>query len=334
MENTKVTESRRAKVKESPFRYVPRTVLRLESVVKPDKVVQRRRMDDLVRALNQGERGGIGPFEIDVLDWVNKLRYVTTEMIMDLYEGGYLLSGWRSVKKDKLPDIFNRLEKYQLVNLSRFTSVDENGCVNSSEYSSGRIVSLDRQGSNVLNELGIRASFNPFDIYQNGNTVKGYLATNQWLVYWLKNHPEEVKNNYATARVLFLLTTERNGARIYATVTCSGKTMLAEPLRRCDEFMKDQNQKEVFNKLERLVNILDNPNDIYCEMEAVHFEGRPIITYVCEDEAHIGEAWEMLREETKKYPQQEIWLTSDLRIYNDTLQEEEKFVRCKAGEIL
>lgn len=334
MESTKVTESRRAKVKESPFRYVPRTVLRLESVVKPEKVVQKRRMDDLVRALNQGERGGIGPFEIDVLDWVNKLRYVTTEMIMDLYEGGYLLPGWRSVKRDKLPDIVNRLEKYQLVNLSRFTSVDENGRVNSSEFSSGRIVSLDRQGSTLLNELGIRATFNPFDIYQNGSMVKGYLAVNQWLVYWLKEHKEEVKNNYATERVLFLMTTERSGARVYATVTCGGKTMWAEPIRRCDEFMKDQYQKDVFYKLERLVNILDNPNDIYCEMEAVHLESRPIITYVCEDEAHMAEAWEMLREETKKYPQQEIWLTSDLRIYNDTLQVEERFIRYKAGEEL
>ena len=72
----------------------------------------------LVSALNKGSLGGIGPFEINILEWIAKLRYVTSTMLIDLIKAGYVSFGWRSeVTQAKLSKIINRMSNYGLITL-------------------------------------------------------------------------------------------------------------------------------------------------------------------------------------------------------------------------
>lgn len=77
--------------------------------------------------------------------------------------------------------------------------------------------------------------YNAFDIFQDGNTVKRILATNQWLIYWLRTYKDEVGENFETSCVIQLKGIY-TGARFYATVTINDCPMVAEPVRRTEDF--------------------------------------------------------------------------------------------------
>lgn len=330
-ENMNTSEKRTNKLgrvqnaNESPFRFVPQTVLRLESALESEKNEKgkkntyRRQEVDLVEALTKGPNGGgIGPFEIMIVSWVERLRYVTSSMLLDLIHGGYISKGWREkITKDKMRTAINRLARYNLVEMTRFVSVDENGVPLSSSKSAGRVYTLGSLGSTMLREMGKATShYHAFDIYQDGNAVKRYLAANQWLIYWLINFPEQVGENYRTNGVVYQYGSDLQGARFYATVTCNECTMIAEPVRRVEEFEDKANKGWQRGKLNRLLELFNNTDKLYSGQEEIMFPDRPVIVYVCEDDDHIREVWKMISDIAAANPQQEIWLTSDQRIFN------------------
>lgn len=326
-EKTKNKLGRVQNATESPFRFVPQTVLRLEKSLTEDgenakgrKGRGRRLEGDLVEALTKGPNGGgIGPFEIMIVSWVERLRYSTSTLIIDLVRGGYISKGWREkIKKDKMVTAINRLERYDLVEISRFVSVDENGIpLDANSKSVGRVYTLGRLGSTMLREMGKATSYyHAFDMYQDGNTVKRYLSANQWLVYWLINFPEQIGENYRTSGVVYRYGSDLQGARFYATVTCNDCTMVAEPIRRVEEFEDKSNKAWVRGKLNRFLELFSNMDDLYSGQEKVVFPNRPVIVYVCEGDDHIREVWNMISDIALAHPEQEIWLTSDQRIFN------------------
>lgn len=311
---------------ESPFRFVPQTVLRLETALDEDgknekgkKNVHKRLEADLVEALTKGPNGGgIGPFEIMIVSWVERLRYVTSAMLLDLIHGGYISRGWREkITKDKLRIATNRLARYNLVEVTRFVSVDENGIPLSSSKSAGRVFTLGSTGSTMLREMGKATShYRAFDVYQDGNAVKRYLTANQWLVYWLINFPEQIGENYRTNGVVYQYGSDLQGARFYATVTCNDCTMVAEPVRRVEEFEGKTHKARVRRKLNRFLELFNNMGELYTGQDEVIFPDRPVVVYVCEDDEHIREVWKMISDIALENPKQEIWLTSDQRIFN------------------
>lgn len=303
----------------SSFVFYPRTVLRAVDSSEGSGSDSKRKLFDLVSALNKGSLGGIGPFEINILEWIAKLRYVSSTMLVDLIKAGYVSFGWRSeVTQAKLSKIISRMADYQLITLTRFVTVNDDGSLDSSNYSVMRIITLGRNGSILLHELGKSVTrYNAFDIFQDGNTVKRFLTANQWLIYWLRTYKDEIGGNYETSCIIHLKGVEYVGARIYAAVTINDCPMIAEPVRRVEEFEIDSNKQWLREKIERLSLLFGNLDQLYHGKDEISFPQRPIIVLVCEDDDHMREVWEFIKLLPEIISQnQEIWFSSDLRIFN------------------
>lgn len=302
----------------SPFVFYPRTVLRSVNFSVGKGADSKKNLFDLVSAINKGSLGGIGPFEINILEWIAKLRYVSSTMLLDLIKAGYVSFGWRSdVTQAKLAKIISRMADYGLITLTRFMTVNDDGSLDNNTYAIMRIITLGRNGSILLHELGKHTSrYNAFDIFQDGNTVKRFLTANQWLVYWLKTYKNEIGEEYETSCIIHLKGAEYVGARIYATVTINGYPIIAEPVRRVEELEIESNKQWLREKLERLSLMFDNLDQLYHGKNEISFPQRPIIVIICENDEHILEARESIKPILPDLKNQEIWFTSDLRIFN------------------
>ncbi|MCB6420658.1 hypothetical protein [[Clostridium] scindens] len=298
----------------SALRFFPHTVLRI------DNNKEKKRMYELVNAMSKGSIGGIGPFEINILEWVSRLRYVSSTMLLDLLKGGYVSTGWRkSISQAKLAKVISRMNLFDLVSICKFVSVDENGLAkeDGSMRSIMRILTLGKAGNTMLHELGRNGSkYNAFDTYQDGNTVKKYLSANQWLIYWLTTYPAAIDGNYETTEVIYQKGANFDGARFYATVTCNDCTMVAEPQRRVDDFEEENDQYWIKHKYNRFINLFSNLDELYLGQEEISFSQRPILVYICEDDEHMQEVFQVLSENISSHPEQEVWFTTDLRIFN------------------
>lgn len=303
----------------SSFIFYPRTVLRVVDSVETnpsDNKAGKYGLFDLVSAMNKGSLGGIGPFEISILEWIGRLRYVTSTMVLDLIKAGYVTYGWRSdVTQAKLSKIINRMANFNLINITRFVTLDDKGNVENSSIM--RVYTLGLNGSILLHELEKTTSrYSPFDIFQDGNTVKRYLASNQWLIYWLKAWKEAIGENYETSNVIQLKGTTYLGARIYAMATINDYTMVAEPIRRVEDFEVDHAKQMLCEKVGRLITMFNNPDQLYRGKDEMSFALRPIIVFICEDDDHILNVWDAIKNVLPDDECQIVWFTTDLRIYN------------------
>ncbi len=301
----------------SSFIFYPRTVLRAAEVSGTNGGTFSKKPIDLVKALNKGSLGGIGSFEINLLEWIEKLRYTTNTTLLDLIRAGYVSFGWRNnITQKKLSTIISRMSIYGLVTLTRFMTVNDDGTLENEKHSVMRVITMGQNGSTLLHELGKNTSrFNPFDTFQDGNTVKRYLTANQWLVYWLTTYREEIGENYETSCILTQKGTNYTGARTYATVTLNNCTMIAEPIRRVEDFEIEHNKQWLCEKIERMILMFNNMDQLYYGKYKINFPQRPIIVLICEDDMHINEVWEIIRPILENY-NQAIWFTSDLKIFN------------------
>lgn len=316
----------------SDFVYYPHSMLRPDTDV--EGVSKKKNLSVLATALDKGTKGGIGQFEINALWWVSKLRYMTGTMLQDLAAHGYVSFGWReNVSSKKLGDITRRMSEYNMITKSRFCCLDEDGNEIESSKSIARIMTLAPNGSTLLRELGKEVNiYNPFTVLQDGNTVKRYLVANQWLIYWLRAYKERVGENYESAVLLQQKGAQFTVARIYASVTVDGVTMVAEPIRRVGEFEVKENKRLVLNKLGRMIQMFRNLDQLYCYNQKIDFPSRPVIVLLCEDDEHIKEVLEMLSELMKDNPQQEFWFSTDLRVFNMEYIGQ-RFLKAENGEL-
>lgn len=297
------------------FAFVPHSILKLV----PVEHSKENNTQKIIRALNSPQ-GGIGNFEIELLDWISKLKYVSKTMILDLVLSGYISRENReSITANKMSDVMNRLYKYDLIEMSRFTSVDDTGAsIEEGSHSIYRIHTLGATGYNLLREMGRHPERrNPFGVLADGNTVKKHLSATQWLGYWLTHYSMEDILDYSINTIVNQMGLQWNGAKIYAGVTLDSLSLVAEPVRRCEEFEKEDNRTEIREKLLRLIGMFDNEDQLYtAKREQVVFSTRPVITYISEDDEHMKELVECIEDIMEAHPQQEVWFTTDLRMFN------------------
>ena len=294
------------------FKFVPHTMMRLENS-------GRNSARALELAMTNPETSGIGSFEIEVLDWVSQLKYSTKAMLLDLVLSGFISLGRREkISADKMTGVLDRLQKYDLIDLLRFVAVDDEGKVMNKNKSVARINTLGRTGQLLLKELGRRPRTRDyFANFVDGDTVKRYLTANQWLIYWLTHYSRDEIVSYCPAQILNYMGREWNGARVYAAVDMKKKSMIAEPARRCEEFERESLTEERRSKFLRYVQMFDHPDQLYnMDREKISFSGRPVICYLCEDEEHVGEIAESLRDLIAEHPQQEVWFAADPWMFN------------------
>ena len=180
-----------------------------------------------------------------------------------------------------------------------------------------------------MSELNRVHHYNPFDVYQNGNFVKSILAANQWLVYWLSSYPNEIKDNYETSKVIHALGAEKSGARIYSMIRCNDITVIGEPVRRTYEFDKEQDSLDIQEKLQRLFYLIDFKGDLYTNSGYKPIEFNigiePVICYICEDDLHIKDMWNIIKPVSLEDTSKKIWFTTDARLFNYSHENERFF---------
>lgn len=297
----------------SDFVFVPHSMLRPNTNV--DETFEFKKLNSVAVALSKGQKGGIGPFEINTLWWISKLRYVTNTMLSELAAHGYISLGWRD--SVKISNVTKKMGEYNMIIRSSFYCLDENGEKHDSSKSTSTIFTLAPNGSILLKELGKDVNkYNPFTVLQDGNTVKRYLVANQWLIYWLMSYKDKIGENYESAMMLQRKGEEFSVVRTYASVTIDDITMIAEPIRRVEEFEKKENENFLIDKLQRMIKILDNPNQIYSFERRIIYTKRPIIVLLCEDDEHIKSIIEVISDIMNENPKQEFWFSTDLRIFN------------------
>lgn len=316
----------------SPLVFVPNTVLRVEQYIEKHEQIKSNKktlsnnnipVDLLVSALTQNDF--ISDFELDVLTWINRLRYVTTTMLMDLYISGYIAPTSRKITKDKFAKTVNRMQKYNLVSVTRFASFDDVSQIFDSK-SANRIYTLEKNGFLILKELGRDAEYIALDKYQDGNIVKGYMAANQHLIRWLSAYPSYIKNNYETNHVVRSIGSKKIGARLGGLVRCGENTVIIEAVRRTDRWTYDENCQFSRDKLTRIIKLIEDHDNLYHRStlggSEVKYElgENPIICYTCEDEEHMHEIWSIIKPIAIANPNQRIWFTHDLNIYNDSAE--------------
>lgn len=312
----------------SIFKYYPNTVLR----VKDTKEAGTGNWKQLILGMSKEEQPLFSDFEFDILSWIDRLRYMTKSMITDLYMASYISMGWRDVNTNKLSTVVRNLNKYNLISRNYFVSLGNDKETENSKCIA-EIYTLGGNGARLLREIGRPARYNQFDNFQDGNVVKCYLSANQWLIFMLKNYKDIIKNDYMLNQIIYLMSSERSGARIYAGVNLKNKFIIAEPWRRVDPIINDNNNKEVIDKLLRFIKIFDNPDDIFTsDWSKVKYHTRPVICFVCEDDAHINELVPVVSSAIVDHPQQEIWFTTDLKTFNEDV-EGSRFVKL-LGETL
>ncbi len=305
-----------ANAENSDFRYITGSVLVDDGSV-PES--SRKNIHILAAVITKGDKGGIGPFEFGVLKWVARLRYATTVMIQELTYYGYIDTGWREkIKRDKYPDIIKRMLTFDMLQRSRFGALDEEGNIKNESYSVSKVLTVGKNGGSVLKEFSVDGSrYNSFDTIRDAHTVKSCLTVNQWLIYWLGAFKGRVGDNFDNSFIIKRIGAETTAAKLYATVQLDDKVLVGEAVRRCAENAKEVSLDMLRNKLERMIDIFDHPDETYRETKKISYPSRPVINLICEDDEHIKEVYGEIKDIMDRNPLQQIWFTHDLRVFNE-----------------
>lgn len=312
----------------SSFKFVPQTVLQLEPGKKKEST------NALIGAINKGE---IGSFELEMLDWISKLKYSTKAMIMDLILSGYISLGKREkISADKISIIFERLYRYNLIDLTRLVAISDEGvALDENRRSVMRVNTLGKTGHILLKEIGRHPQKRDvFTVLADGNTVKKCLSANQWLIYWLTHFTKEQIRDYSIVQLVNMVGVQWSAARIYATVNMEKKTMIAEPVKRCEAFEVKKEDEMMRDKFLRFAIMFENLDKLYsATREPIIYTSRPVITYLCEDDEHVEDVVGNLKPLLKEYPAQEVWFTTDLRMFNYSMKGQ-RFKRLEGDQLV
>lgn len=312
-----------------PFRFVPHTVIRPLDMDKDSTIDKDPKNSDkakLMKIVNLMSAGKISSFEISLLYWIARLKFSNRAMLTDLLRGAFIdrtrvvNTNLKDLMQNKLTLLFN----YNLINRAQFLSLDESG---QDIVSKGTFVYLlNKIGGTTLTEIGMTdVKYNAFDILQDGNTVKKIMATNQWLIFMLTHFPKEaIGENFETSNVFHLMADEHYGARFLGTVVCNNETLVGEAVRRVEDFEMHTHKNFLREKFERFIKIFNKFTEIYIKRnnggrDKFIIPKRPILVYICEDDKHINEVYSMLSDTMNRNPEQEIWFTTDLRIFNSEM---------------
>ena len=273
----------------------------------------------------------VSPMQMSALTWINNLRYATNNMIIDLVESGWIPKDTQfSFTRSKLNQRLAEMSSYDLIDISKFVTMHEAHPDDSASEALANIYTLGVKGKTLLSELGRDFMYNAFALFQEGNVIKAILAANQWLVYWLSCYPQEFRSSqyYEFSRVIYLRDVDRSGARLHATVSFGDVVLIGEPVRR--EKNEDELASWITNKMSRLIMLFSaEPDKLYSrtfKTSTICFSSRPIICLICEDEDHARAVHKYLCPLLDSNPEQEVWYTTDLKMFNYNQEGQRFFV--------
>lgn len=290
----------------NPLEYYPNTELRIIGGEKRKVIIN--------YTYNMINRGHFTYFHMDILKWIGILRYAKSSNLIQLNARGYI---GESFSAKRVKSSIDTLYKCGLVNRSKAVTVDENtgNILNTAGW---QILTLDRMGVNLLKSVyGNEYKIDNYALLRDYTTIRSNLSTNQWLIYWLTQYPEHVKNNYRLDRIIYKKSIEFVGAKIDAYVNIKGHELVAESVRKNDLLIDKMEIGNLRFKLERLIDLFDNLDQLYSKYESVKFEERPIIMLIFESFDHMKEIYENIKDILDNNPSQKVYFTTDIKMYND-----------------
>ncbi len=303
----------------NPFQYIPNSVFWPEHRV-VEKGVGVRDNNSAVKNFGIALRSGnVGRFELDVLSWITKLVYVKNTMILDLIKGGYIKNpGTFSITLSKIGEKLLRMHKYNLVDIYRLASIDDEGNINSKSIH--RIYTITNYGHNQLKDIGRESAFNPFVVLQDADTIKQRLSLNQWLIKWITCFSKYI-NRYLLNKVLVAKIPMLYAARINAVVECNYQPVFAMPIRRGNDWNHARKSGEFSNKFQRITNLILHYTDIYYDNQNAEFVKKPVFVIIGEDIEHCIEIFHEIKNficvSSEHDILVEIWFCYDLDVYNN-----------------
>ena len=314
-ENKPVNEYKRVlQTEKSPFIYYPNTKIRVKEISKNKAVVYYR---------NRVLKGKIEQIKLSILKLIGRFKYLNTNMIIHLVENSYIESNsnWRESNfKRRLGKQISDMEDGGLILGSYLTSVDEDG--NAIGESSFKILTLDYYGIQILNNItGFYYYNDGMDLLQDPNTIRAKLAASQWLIFWLCDYKDENISEYKTDWVISKKSENSLAARIYAYININDRHMIAEPIRRVDPKIKKINDEDIKSKVYRLIKLFEDNKYLYSREKEIYFSSRPSLMLVCEDDDHMDEVYEVIKELLEENPDYEVFFTTDLNIYNEDVDQ-------------
>lgn len=303
----------------NPFQYIPNSVFWPEHRVVQNGVGVR---DNNLAVKNLGialRSGNVGRFELDVLSWITKLVYVKNTMVLDLIRGGYIKApSTFNITLQKVGDKLLRMYKYNLVDIYRLASIDDDGRISSK--SMHRIYTITNYGHNQLKDIGRESAYNPFVVLQDADTIKQRLSLNQWLIKWITCFSEYI-NRYLLNKVLVAKIPMLYAARINAIVECNFQPVFAMPVRRGNDWNYARKSGEFSNKIQRIKNLILHYTDIFYDNQNAEFVKKPVFTIIGEDIEHCREIFHEIEKfidvPGKQGMLAEIWFCCDLDVYNN-----------------
>lgn len=291
----------------SSFHYYPNNVLSLV----PSTIKDNHFSEVMRKAMMNQE---IGSFELDMLSLIDEFTYLTKNMIIDLFVSGYISQGNRNMNRTVLDKVMKRLNDYKLVNTLQIINTDIN------KNLSMQIFNMAYNGSILLKEVYRNHHYNVYEVFQDCNVVKNRLAINQWMIYWLSNYPEQIRNNYFMNKLIRTLGVEKNGIRVYAAFTYNKKMLIGEGIRRVSDYDKEVRNQEILEKFGRFMDVFEDAGQMFIVegYKNIPYDkaDEVVICYICEDEEHMQELYELLKEKMQQYPHRKVWFTCDLKLFN------------------
>lgn len=313
----------------NPFRYYPNSVLRTEAEVEKDKKIKdgvKEYRSKYIRDIktssilfdNACKKGVFGEHEMDVLTWISMLQYSQKTILLDLILGKQITPSFRfKLTANKVGDNLFRLYKYNLINIYRVCSLDDDRQI--VEKTPQRIYTISAYGHTLLRDIGRASSYNRFSAFQDGNVVKQILSINQWGAKWM-SLSEENDIHMLMNKIITVKLDSRNVAKINVIIEFNGQPFFAQSLRRNPEWGIAYLRKDNIEKIERIINVIQNFEDAYYDNRMASFNKKPILVLVCEDEEHCKEVFELLKCYLFKKNDEStisVWFTFDLQVYND-----------------
>ncbi len=301
---------------------IPGNVLRpvkmIEKLQKGEKYNPSR--GDVQNCADGISSGRFTPQDIEILTYISRFRYLTSALLTDLSGSGCFsqVDGAQPPDQNHLNGRVQRMAEADLVTSCRFIGTDAGGNYDFSRISTAQIHTLGSVGDTLLKEFVRESRYRPLDMYQDGHTVRMQLCVNQWIIYWLAAYPEKVTARYGFDLILHRLGEELSGAKFRGWIFVGDQMLLGMPVRRFSGREKSAAEQELLQKAGRIRVLFTEAGGIYrregddrIPMELVK---RPVIHYICEDEAHMREVIDLLRPGMTEG--EENWFTYDMRLFN------------------
>lgn len=255
-------------------------------------------MNQIINKINLGH---ITDIHFEILEIVNEFEFITSRQIYQLLQ----IKGIDVKSQDKLNKKLEQLIKTKILTRYYFHSEDGKGIY--------RIYCLEKMGKYLLNSRDIECKWQPTDNVKPVSLIKKRLAGNQTLLAYLRK--VKAFDSYVVKPTLTAKTIGKQfkatGGSVKLTKNNKSISFLFEVIRREDDW-----KNKLVEKMRLYQDFYDNfiPGDS-------GFSIIPQLIFICEDEKHTAEAFELIVTKGLEISKIKLYFTTDLRQNKESLED-------------